>query len=263
MNIKAEKKGSSELKQNTLIIQSHKNPLPYEFLTACLESVRYWCDLNNFEYRFLSDELFDLVPAKLMQKTGAQIVIATDLARLLVVQEALKQGYTTVVWLDADFLIFNPEAFVLPASSYAVGREVWVQENEKGKLKVYKKVHNAFLMFKQGNSFLDFYIETSEKLLHENSGTMPPQYIGPKLLTALHNIAQLPVLETAGMLSPLVMKDILHGGGNALDLFIKNSPNQLAGVNLCGSSVASGDINNEEMAHLIRILEVSGILITK
>jgi hypothetical protein len=122
---------------------------------------------NRFQYRFFGDELFNHVPGDLFEKLGHQRVIAADLTRLMVLQEALRDGFETVVWLDADFLIFDPGNFVLPDGPYAIGREVWLQHDRYGKLKVYKKVHNAFLMFRQGNGFLDFYLETAERLLRQ------------------------------------------------------------------------------------------------
>lgn len=237
----------------TLVIQSHRSPLPYSWIESCLVSVRDWCGHNKYEYRFIGDELFEGVPALLLEKTKNQKVIATDLARLLVLQEALQQ-HQTVIWLDADFLIFRPSEFVLPEQAYAVGREVWVQHDKHGKLKVYKKVHNAFLMFRRGNSFLDFYADTARRLLTENNGTMPPQFIGPKLLTALHNVVNLPVMETAGMFSPLVVKDMLKGKGPALDLFNANSPAPVAGVNLCTSSCEGNELSGQEMEQLIQVL---------
>lgn len=239
---------------DTLVIQSHRLPLPYPWLETCLDSVRNWSQLNQYDYRFLADELFTAVPEELMLKTAGQTVIATDLARLLVLQAAMQEGYDTVVWLDADFLIFNADAFNLPDAPCALGREVWVQENDAGKLKVYKKVHNAFLMFREGNSFLDFYTDTARQLLSENQGSMPPQFIGPKLLTALHNVAMLPVMETAGMFSPLLVQDILQGQGAAYDLFVKHSPHPVAGANLCVSSRQKGDVSDREMQQLIDTL---------
>ena len=147
---------------STLVIQSHRSPLPYHWLAHCVESVRHWCEINEYEYQFINDELFDSVPEDLREKLQSQKVIASDLARLHVLEEALSKGYGSVVWLDADFLIFDPEHFVLPDEDYAVGREVWVQDDGQGKLKVYRKVHNALLMFRQENSFLNFYRETAE-----------------------------------------------------------------------------------------------------
>jgi len=216
--------------------------------------------LNDYEYQFFGDELFDCLPAGLFEKTRNQKVIASDLARLLVLKGALNRGYETVIWLDADFLIFNPAEFVLPDQPYAVGREVWVQNDRHGKLRVFKKVHNAFLMFRQGNHFLDFYSETAERLLLLNQGAMPPQFIGPKLLTAIHNVAILPVMESAGMLSPAVIKGILGREGQALDLFVNNSPVLITAANLCTSSCDKDEVSEMEMQQLIKLLS-SGVLI--
>ena len=141
------------------------------------------------------------------------------------------------MWCDADFLIFSPEKFLLPKDKYAVGREVWVQavEEKSKKLSAHVKVHNAFMMYRTGNTFLEFYIDTAERLLINNIGRMSPQFIGPKLLTAIHNVAQCPVLETAGMLSPLVIQDVAKGGGAALELFLKKSSETIYAANLCNS----------------------------
>ena len=245
---------------NTLVIQSHRSPLPYPWLTYCLDAVRRWCELNKYEYQFLGDDLFDFVPEDLLEKVKDQTVIAADIARLNVLRDALGKGFDTVVWLDADFLIFDPVNFVLPDELYAIGREVWIQYDRQGRLKVYKKVHNAFLMFRQGNSFLNFYADTAERLLQQNHGGMPPQFIGPKLLTALHNITQLPVMESAGMLSPLVIKDIVRGEGEALQLFIEHSPCPIAGANLCTSSREREELTCAEMEWLIgALIEKQGL----
>lgn len=236
---------------NTLIVQSHRSPLPFAWLERCLASVRGWSDVHGYAYRLIGDELFAGVPEPLLEKTRGQTVIATDLARLLVLRDALSSGYETVVWLDADVLVFDPGTLVLPEESCAVGREVWVQHDRHGRLKAYKKVHNAFLLFRRGNSLLDFYLDTAMRLLMRNEGSMPPQFIGPKLLTALHNVAVLPVLESIGMLSPLVIKDILAGHGDALSLFEQHSPAMPAAVNLCSSSCERNEVSNDEMSRVI------------
>ena len=239
---------------NTLVIQSHRSPLPYSWISQCIESVQRWCKLRQYEYQFLSDELYDYLPEDLIEKVIDQKVVASDLARLKVLQKALHKGFETVVWLDADFLIFDPINFVLSEEPYAVGREVWVQRDKQGKLKVYKKVHNAFLMFRKLNTFLDFYAESAERLLRQNQGGIPPQFIGPKLLTAVHNVIQLPVMESAGMLSPLVVKDIVQGGGEALQLFEKYSDYPITGANLCISSCEREEVTCEDMEQLISVL---------
>jgi hypothetical protein len=244
----------------TLVIQSHRLPLPWPWLSPCLDSVRRWSESNRYAYRFLSDELFDFVAGDLLEKIAHRKVIASDLARLKVLQGALCEGHETVIWLDADFLIFDPVGFVLPDEPYAVGREVWVQHDRQGRRKVYKKVHNAFLMFRQGNGFLDFYVETAERLLRRNQGGIPPQFIGPKLLTALHNVCQLPVMESAGMLSPMVIKDLIQGRGEVLSSFVEHSPAPIAGANLCISSQERQEVSGEEMEQVIDLLIGKGVV---
>ena len=222
---------------NTIVLQSHTSPLPFSWIQACLDSVKNWASDNQFDYTFIGDELFDHIDEDLLKKLGRQIVIATDLARIRLLQAYLKQGYDTVVWCDADFLIFAPKDFKLSNDNFSLGREVWIQYNEKSarEFTAKVKVHNAFMMYSQGNSFLDFYCDTAEHLLHLNTANMPPQFIGPKLLTALHNIVHCPVAENAGMLSPLVIKDISYGSGSALDLYKKQSKYPTYAANLCSS----------------------------
>lgn len=243
----------------TLVIQSHRDPLPYGWLRPCLDSIADWARDKRYDYRFIGDEIFDLVKPGLVEKVGDQIVIASDLARLKYLQQGLADGYEFVIWFDADFLLFDSQNFRLPDSDFALGREVWVQADEAGKLRAYSKVHNAFLMFRRGNHFLDFYCDTAERLLRLNQGSMPPQFIGPKLLGALHNIVQCPVMETAGMLSPLVMKDLLAGQGKALRLFQQKSPAVLAGANLSSSVTQRAGLNELDMQAVIDRLLSEGV----
>ncbi|MEM8845367.1 MAG: hypothetical protein AAGB35_10050 [Pseudomonadota bacterium] len=237
---------------STLVIQSHCEPLPFPWLHTCINTVKQWAKQYQYEYLFIGDELFEFVSPELLEKVKPQKVIATDLARLIAINKHLDH-YETVIWCDSDFLIFDAESFLLPNESYVLGREVWIQEDNH-QLKSYIKVHNAFMMFRRGNSFLKFYIETAEKLLTLNTGTMPPQFIGPKLITALSNIAQCPIMETAGMLSPLVVKDIAKKSGAALNLFINKSPQPISAANLCTSLCQSGEITEKEIDICIEVL---------
>lgn len=250
---------------STLVIQSHASPLRLSWLKTCAETVRSWCQINQFDYQWLDDQLFDLIDESILKKVGETRVIATDLARLY----ALKRGLETherVIWLDVDFLIFAPQSFQIPTaidtSGYRVGREVWVQNDKTlpGKLKVYVKVHNAFLMFDRQNSFLDFYLSHAEKLVHECDGPMPPQFIGPKLLTAIHNMVGCPVMETAGMLSPLIIDDLLSEGPQrpALNLMQERSREPLAGANLCHSLAYQHTKPEQRMEQLVDKLLTQG-----
>ncbi len=238
---------------DTLVIQSHREPMPHAWLEPCLASVRAWARQRGHDYRFVGDELFDLLDPEVRDRARAQPVVATDLARLAWLGRALADGYACAIWCDADFLIFDPAAFVPPATSYALGREVWVQAGDGRGLKVYRKVHNAFLLFRAGNPFLDFYADSATRLVRLNRGRMPPQFVGPKLLTALANLVQCPVMERAGMLSPPVLDDIFAGGGAALELMLARSAEVPAGANL-SASLVSADADARMHAIVERLL---------
>ncbi len=219
-----------------LVLQSHRAPLPAPWLTRCLASVEGWADAAGYDYRFIGDELFDLIPDDLHERVRGQPVVASDLARLLVLRAALDEGFEAAVWCDADFLVFAPERLSLPRDPWAVGREVWIEDRGAGRTpRARVKVHNAFLLFRRGNAFLDFAIDAVLRLLAAHPGPYPPQFAGPKLLTALHNIVGFPVAERAGMLSPPVIRDLVAGGGPCLELFRARSPALPAGANLCAS----------------------------
>ncbi len=228
--------------------------MPYDWLQPCLDSVQDWAKSRHYDYRFTGDDFFDPVPDDILAKTQMQKVIATDLARLYLIRHYLRSGYETVVWCDADFLIFKPKHFILLNAPYALGREHWIQTDKTNRLRCYTKVHNAFMLYRQGNSFLDFYIDSALKLIRLNSGTMPPQFIGPKLLTALCNIVQCPIMENAGMFSPLVLRDLVRGGGEALNLFGQHNQEPIAAANLSASLASASTLNASQMYALIEQL---------
>ena len=244
---------------DTLVIQSHRDPLPFAWLRPCLDSVAAWARGCGFDYRFVGDEMLDLLEPDLLERTRGQIVIATDLARLRLLGQGLAEGYRSVIWCDADFLVFDPAGLRLPADDFAFGREIWIQRDGRARLRAYPKLHNACMLFRQGNGCLDFYADTAARLLRLNRGGMPPQFIGPKLLGALDNIARFPVIETAGMLSPAVLRDILAGGGDALDLMLRKSSAVPAGLNLCSSLTAAEGLGERQMHGLIEILLEKGL----
>ncbi|WP_405232436.1 hypothetical protein [Lentisalinibacter salinarum] len=241
--------------RRTLVLQSHRDPLPAHWLGRCLASVENWAGAAGYEYRFIGDELFDPIPDHLRERLRGQPVVASDIARLLALRAALEEGFEAVVWCDADFLVFEPERLALPAESYAVGREVWIEDRGGGRTpRARVKVHNAFLLFRRRNPFLDFAIHALLRLLAAHPGPYPPQFAGPKLLTALHNIVGFPVAERAGMLSPPVIRDLVAGGGPCLELFRERSPEPAASANLCASLAGGREMTDSEVEAAIDAL---------
>lgn len=219
----------------TIVVQSHSSSRIVPWIASCLQSVKDWAERSGFDYRFLGDELFDQIPAWVRDMVGGQTVIATDLARLRLMQQCFREGYDRAIWLDADMLVFAPEHFTVGGGPHAVGREVWVQKEDRGRLKAYRKVHNAYLMATKDDSFLPFYADSAEQMLARAKPPLVPQFIGPKLLTALHNLTGLQVEERAGMLSPLALRGVHDGGGEAHEMTVAGHGEQPAAYNLSAS----------------------------
>jgi hypothetical protein len=172
------------------------------------------------------------LPAALRERFASQTVVLADLARLLWLREVLDSGYDRAVWCDADLLVFDD--FVPAESGDHFGRECWVQQYG-GKLRCYRKIHNAWMQFESGSATLAFYIDRAQALLERAESPVVPQFIGPKLLTAWHNIAAFAVEERVGMLSPLAMRELLSGGDRALQMLRDGHGDALCALNLSAS----------------------------
>lgn len=233
----------------TLVLQSFHDAPP-AWIADAMASVRAFAAHRGFDYRWVGDEIFDRVPVDLRAKAGAYPQMATDLGRLALLGEALDEGYDRAVWLDADVVVFDPDRLDLAAADadgYAFGCEVWVQPRRAGGagLEVRRNVHNAICVFDRGNPMLAFYAHAAARVLgRAEAGRLPPQIVGPKLLTSLHNTVNLPLIEACGMASPPVVRDIVAGDGPALALLQAESPVSPAALNLCHSLV--GDVDDGE-----------------
>lgn len=236
------------------VLQSHA-PDPPAWVRQCLASVARWARDRGYRHVVEGDALFDRLDASLRDKTRDQPVVASDLARLAWMDTELANGAPAVLWLDADTLICDPSRFRLPTADHALGREVWVQHDARGRLRSYIKVHNAAMLFAPTNPWLRFYRHAAEHIVRTHAdGPMVAQLVGPKLLTALHNLVPAPVMEHAGVLSPLVIADVLAGGGPALDRLRRDSMTAPAAVNLCASSVRADALTDRQMTDLIAVL---------
>jgi len=227
----------------TVVYQSYRTQNVPAWINTCLTSVQDWANGHQFDYRFYDDEIFERVPPWFLEKAGKHLQIATDLGRLLLARELLDEGYDRAVWLDADILVFDPAGFSIPITEeFAFGREIWVQPKTNGGIKVYRNVHNAVSVYCQNNSFLDFYIHSSLRILGRAEGRLVPQIIGTKFLTAQHNMISFPLLDEVGMASPRVVRDLATGSGPALDLLQKHLHASMRAINLC-SSFAGDEID--------------------
>ena len=215
-----------------VVLQSQDAAALGAWQAACLDSVRQWSDRRGFAYRFEGDECFDRIPSELRSKFQSNVLLLSDLARLLWLQEVLDDGFEYAIWCDADLLIFDN--FLPTEVRESFGRECWIQL-QGNRLRAYKKIHNAWLLFHRSSPVLSFYLDRALCLLERATPPLVPQFLGPKLLTAWHNIAPFNVEEQVGMLSPLSAKDLLNGGHESLELMREGHATTIKALNLSGS----------------------------
>ena len=220
-------------------------------MAPCLASVEQWTQDREYEYLFIGDEIFETVPAWYLAKVGNKLPVATDYGRLILMRDALKAGYDEVVWFDADLVIFDQSLTLAFEGTCAFGQEVWIQQPGM-RLESRRNVHNAVCVFRPGCPILPFLIHTVESLIRRvDADRISPQMVGPRLLNALHPLADFPLLPQVGALSPEVLADLVAGQGPALDLLRKESRVPLQAANI-SASVNGGEMAKATVAALLR-----------
>jgi hypothetical protein len=192
----------------TVVYQSYRTRDVPAWMNRCMQSARAWADAQQFDYHFIDDRLFDYVPEWYRQRAGTNVQVITNLARILVARELLAAGYDRTIWIDADILIFDREAFRIDVTSdFAFCHEIWL-----GATVTSGNVNNCVSVFVRGNSFLDFCIWVHEDLVRRGTQILA-HGTTTRLLTALHRAVPFQLLTDIGVLSPVVARDI-RGGGN-------------------------------------------------
>lgn len=222
-----------------------------------MESVRSWAQSQGFDYRFIDDTIFKPLPADFKKRFAGRGPVLSDLARLLAIQQLHASDYQYVIWVDADLLVFEPEALLVYGSSVklagaetssevharqtkivdcAFGLETWIDLDTRKRLRAWRNVHNAFMVFERHSVVLPYLIHTITSISRRiDPLAVAPQTFGPKLLGALHNITGFNLLTAVGAFSPPVIKDIVTGHGPYLDKLLTSQPSVPAAANLCAS----------------------------
>jgi len=219
----------------TVIYQSYRTANVPAWLGQCLQTVQSWAAANRFDYQFIDDRLFRYVPPWFLHKASGHLCTLTDLARLLVARELLDKGYDRTVWVDADLVVFAPEALALDsAEECAFCHEAWVEAGTDGQLRCSHRVNNSVTVFTKASPFLDFYIDACQRIARSK-----PQLgkldIGTGFLTNLRAILPFPLLGNIGVFSPFIMAEIASGAGPYLPSYMRQVAAPLAGANLCSS----------------------------
>ncbi len=220
----------------TLVVQSYRTTDVAGWIGRCLASVRSWA-APGCDYEFVDDRLFDYAPPWVRQRCGAEILPVTDIARLYLMRERLRQGWERVVWIDADVLVFAPERFVLDDRlPYALCRELWLHESGPQALETSEWVNNAVIVMTPGQPLLDFWLFAAEEILRTHPpGPVGKLIVGTHLLTDLAKAMPLRVLNDVGLFSPPVIRDLARGGGPAARAWAQRFGHPIAAANLCAS----------------------------
>jgi hypothetical protein len=252
---------------DTLVLQSHSWRVLRGWIGRCVDSVRAWSEANGHDYRFLGDEIFDVLPTDYRRKLMGRLPIQADLARLILIRIALNEGgYRRAVWFDADTLIFNPTALSVDIGeeTCAFGREIWIAPDKTGKPKAWRNVHNAVCVFGKGDPVLPFLIATTQRIIaRADPDKIAPQMVGPKLLSALDGPYGFQLLDTVGAFSPEVLADIADGDGPFLAK-LRAETRRLGlrppvAANLCASLAADDENDAVRDAAIERLVAGRGL----
>jgi hypothetical protein len=220
----------------TLVFQSYRADTP-EWLARCMGSVREWCGLRNYEYRFIGDEIFEILPAWFLEAYRGRILPLTDLARALCARRFLDEGWERAIWVDADVLIFLPQRFeVSTEHGYALCMELWC-EKKWGELVLDRRVNNCISVYDQGNAFLPFYIEAMQSLARAKGATLTDWDIGTNFLSTLGRIMPLALLGNVAMLSPTLVSALATHDAGLLRRYSREMRQACGATNLCGSAL--------------------------
>ena len=222
----------------TIVYQSFRTDDVPPWVESCLRSARDWAAAKEFEYRFFDDAFFEFCPDWYRDRVERNILLMSDLARLVAARRLLDEGFEQAIWIDADLLIFAPRAFEVDAAhdeTFAFNTELWVNR-EQGRFMGWWRVNNALCTFARGNAFLDFYIDACQRIVRKAPpGEIDRLSVGTNFLTGLHQLSPLPLLRCAGTFNPILMEHLAHGQLEPLRAYRKYFGRPIGAANLCGS----------------------------
>lgn len=205
-------------------------------MSSCLDRVERWADSKSFYYCYLDDRFFDILPGWYREKLVGRGPILSDLARLLHIQKLLEQGADAVIWLDADTLIIDRDWSPPMPEHSLLGAECWLQRNKRGKLEVKRQPHNAFMMFAKASPILDFLIHTTQSIIQRiDVDHIAPQVVGPKLLKALHPLADFDLEHKAAAMSTDLLVGLMEEDRDLLMFYQNAQLSTPALFNVCAS----------------------------
>lgn len=225
---------------------------PPEWVEGCMASVEQWAQGRGYGYRRLGDELFDSIPPGYRDKVGDRPPILADLARLDLMLDHLQSHGGTALWIDADTLCVDPDWRPDLGTHTGFGEECWIRQDEKKRWRRFVTPHNAFMVFAAASPVLPFLRYLTESIiLRADPDRIAPQMVGPKLIKALHSLADFHLYPEAGALSPALIRELVTEPDVAVACYHQSGRRMPAMVNLC-ASLAGQEIDISCLEQLVR-----------
>jgi len=214
----------------TLVYQSFRTHNIPSWLTTCMTSVQNWAATQGYEYQFIDDSFFQVVPTWFADSVERQRHIMSDLARLEFADQYLNSGWDKVIWMDADLYIPHPSRFIIPnTSNFWLTAELWVDaENRQPSFS--KRVNNAILVFNKENFFLKYYRDACIKIIKHKKAPMAHTEIGTKFLTGISHL--LPQLKGVSLFSPFLLYSFYNKDQDLINSYLKKLESPIYAANM-------------------------------
>ena len=247
----------------TLVIQSFRTEGVPPWISRCLDSVKSWAALRNFDYYLSDDSSFELCGPEYLAKVGRNMRAITNLSRLELAKDAHLRGYDRTIWLDADVLVFHPALFTIDLEErYAFARETWVAP-QGDRWAFQSHVNNCAFVCMRDEPDLDALIRLVRHIGVHRQIDKSFQ-TGTYLLTGLQRSLAFEMLDNVGMFSNHVVLALVHNRERALATQAIGHQTPVFAANLCASEREALRVSESEAEVAIdRLLETRGAIVNR
>jgi hypothetical protein len=148
----------------------------------------------------------------------------------------LDEGYDCAIWVDADVLVFSSNELTIPANTGSVfASELFMPAGDRRPDRIDKGISNAFMVFTKDDSALNIYLDACLRHLKHSQQTtvLSRTALGPGLLKELALTESFRTLDSIGLFTLPLMRDIAKGGGPGLRAYLRRSAAMPKAANLC------------------------------
>lgn len=204
------------------------------WIDECMLTVEKWSAANDCTYDQIRDaDFLGSVPGWVRSKCTTWINPVTDLARLLVAEQLLKD-FHQVIWIDADVVVWAPGNLRPPRGADAsFASERWMERWPEGSLRFRDNVANYFCAFRRGGTFLTRHIDDVLDAIDTSPSPMKLGVAGTTLLTERYDRGQFNLVSNVANISPVLAEAIVRRSTLDLEAYEVGLTEPIAAANLC------------------------------